>query len=173
MPPIYISYRPVDAPTVEQIVRRCLQTYGQYSVIMNPQQSLPPDTRLETHVDNLIHASSTVLLIVGNEWAGIDQFGRFRLSTADVPIHSEISWALRSEKQVILVLIDGARMPPPDMIPDDLQGIYQLPAVVLRPDSFRHDLNALIHPPNLIEQLRYFFSLDWTQRHTRTDNDPL
>ena len=98
---------------------------------------------------------------------------RFRLSTADVPIHSEIKQALRSDKQVILVLIDGARMPSPDMIPDDFQGIYELPAVQLRPDTFRRDLNALIHPPNLFEQLRYFFSLDWTQRHTRTHNDPL
>ena len=172
MPPIYISYRPTNADIVEQIVRRCFQTYGKHSVLMNPQDSLPSDMRLENHIDNMIHAASTVLLVAGRDWSGLDKFGRFKLSSADIPIQPEIKHALRSDKQVILVLVDGASRPSPDILPDDLHGLYDIPAVQLRPETFRRDLNALIHPPNIVDQLRYFFSLDWTQRHTR-DNNPL
>lgn len=168
MPPIYIAYRPNDADVTEQIIRRCIQTYGVHSVIVNPTDSITPETSLKHHVDNLMHAASTILIIVGQDWAGIDEYGRFKLSSADLPTYLEVKQALRSERDVFLVLVNGASLPPPNLVPDDMQAIYQLPSVSIRPQNFRADLNRLVHPPNLFDQLRYFFSLDWTQRYTYT-----
>ncbi len=167
MPPVYISYRSNDAAVVQQIVTRCLQTYGSYSVILHPEDTKPDDTRLEIHIDNLIHTASTVLLVVGNEWAGLDEFGRFKLSTADVPVQPEVKAAMRSNKQVIVVLVNGAAMPAPELVPEDLQGIFGLPVIELRQESFRADLNQLIHPPTLLGHLRYFFSLEWLNSRIR------
>lgn len=167
MPPVYISYRPEDALIVEQIVQRCVQTYGRYSVILHPVESCLPDIRLEQHVDNLISGSSTVLIVIGQHWAGLDRFGRFRLSTADVPIRAEVWQALRSPKQVLVVLVNGATLPAPELVPDELHGLFALPVLELRSQHLRHDLNHLIHPPTLGQYLRYLFSLEWTRRYTR------
>ncbi|MCA9911920.1 MAG: toll/interleukin-1 receptor domain-containing protein [Anaerolineae bacterium] len=168
MPPVYISYRSNDAAVVQRIVTRCLQTYGPYSVILHPEDSQPDNTRLEIHIDNLIHTASTVLLVIGKDWAGLDEFGRFKLSTADVPIQPEVKASLRSDKQVLVVLVNGVKMPAPELVPEDLHGIFSLPIVELRDESFRADLNQLIHPPTLVGHLRYFFSLEWLNAHTRS-----
>ncbi len=167
MPPVYISYRSSDADVVQRIVTRCYQTYGPYSVILHPEDTCPDDTRIEMHIDNLIHTASTVLLVIGPDWAGLDGFGRFKLSTADVPVAPEIKAALRSDKQVIAVLVNGATMPSPELVPEEMHDLYDLPLIELRPASFRADLNQLVHPPTLLDHLRYFFSLEWTQRAVR------
>jgi len=171
MPPIYISYRPQDAAITEKIIHRCLQTYGAYSVIVNPQASKLDDVRIENHIDNLIAAASTVLIVIGRDWSGIDQFGRFRLSLADIPVRAEVFHALRSRKQVIVVLVNGARLPDRAHVPDELHGLFDLPMIELRDETLRYDLNNLIHPPSLVSQLRYFFSLGWTQRYTQIADD--
>jgi hypothetical protein len=171
MPPVYISYRSSDANAVQRIVTRCLQTYGPYSVILHPEDTCPDDTRIEMHIDNLIHTASTVLLVIGPDWAGLDEFGRFKLSTADVPVAPEIKAALRSEKQVIAVLVNGGQMPAPELVPEEIHDIYSIPIIELHEESFRADLNQLVHPPSLLDHLRYFFSLEWTQRSVRNPEE--
>lgn len=169
MSQIYISYRIEDAPIVNRIVRRCLQTYGIYSVVMNPQASYSENASLNHHIDNLMFSVETILLIAGRNWAGIDEYGRFRLSSADMPVSAEVKVALRSDKQVILVLIDDAPMPSPDVVPEDLEDIFQLPVVQLRNKTFNQDLDRLIPPPGLRGFLLYYLSLRWTKNYIRED----
>lgn len=169
---IYISYRIQDSNIVKQIVRRCLQTYGIHSVIANPQESCPPETSLKQHIDNLMFTTQSVLLVVGPDWSGIDEFGRFKLSSADLPVGTEVRVALRSEKQVILVLVNGAQLPYSDAVPDDLQGIFQLSVAQLRDKTLGQDLNQLIPPPSLSNKLLYYFSLAWTKDYIRFDDEP-
>ena len=171
MSQIYISYRVEDANAVEQIVRRCLQTYGLYSVVMNPEDSCPSMTRLSNHIDNLMAACKTILLVAGRGWAGIDEFGRFKLSSADIPVGEEVRVALRSKKQIILVLVNGAHLPSPDAIPDDLHDIFTLPVARLRPNTFNQDLNQLIPPPAMSNVLLYYLSLAWTKNYIREEYD--
>jgi len=167
MPPVYISYRSSDADAVQRIVTRCLQTYGPHSLILHPEDSCPEDTRIERHIDDMIHTASTVLLVIGPNWAGIDEFGRFKLSSADIPIAPEVKAALRSDKQVIAVLVNGATMPEPELVPEDMQRLFAIPVIEISEENFRADLNKLVHPPGLLDHLRYFFSLEWIQRNVR------
>jgi hypothetical protein len=169
MSQIYISYRVEDAPIVKRIVRRCLQTHGIYSVVMNPQNSYSENNSLNNHIDNLMFNVETILLVAGRNWAGIDEFGRFRLSSADIPVSAEVKVALRSGKQVILVLVDDAPMPSPDVVPEDLEGIFQLPVAQLRSKTFNQDLDRLIPPPSLQGFLLYYLSLRWTKNYIRED----
>jgi hypothetical protein len=172
MSQIYISYRIEDAPVVKRIVRRCLQTYGIHSVVMNPQASGSEDISLNNHIDNLMFNVATVLLIAGRGWAGIDEYGRFKLSSADMPISTEVKVALRSGKQVILVLVNDAPMPAPDIVPEDLQDVFQLPVAQLRSKTFNQDLNKLIPPPSLQGFLLYYLSFTWTKDYIR-DDEPI
>ena len=169
---VYISYRVQDANVVRCILRRCQQSYGTYSVTMNPQDTHPSDISLSQHIDNLMFGVDRILLIVGNDWAGLDEFGRFKLSSADTPIREEVQVALRSKKQVMMVLVNGASLPSPDVVPDDLQGIYQLPVIQLRPATFWRDMNQLIPPPALSDWLLYYFSFTWAKNRIREDDEP-
>lgn len=161
MPPIYISYRPSDATVVQRIVTRAYQTYGSYSVVMNPEQKRPDRETIDQRVDYLIYSCSTILIVIGPDWTGLDEFGRFKLSTADVPVHQEVKWALQHDRKTIAVLVKGAKLPARDSVPEKLQGILDCLVVELRPKTFRHDLDRLIPAPTIKEQLRYhFFSFD-------------
>jgi TIR domain len=168
---VYISYRVQDSNIVKRIIRRCLQSCGIYSVIMNPEATCPADSTLIQHIDNLMFGVDTILLIVGKDWAGLDEFGRFKLSSADTPVSEEVQVALRSKKQVILVLVNGADLPVPDIIPENLQGIFRLPIAPLRAATFTQDLNRLIPPAAFADWLFYYLSCVWLRRYIRTEED--
>ena len=167
---VYISYRVQDANVVRRIIRRCLQSYGVYSVTMNPQETCPSDMTLTQHIDNLMFDVDTIFLVVGKDWAGLDEFGRFKLSSADSPVSEEVHVALRSKKPVTLVLVNGASLPSPDVVPDDLQEIFHLPKIQLRPATFWQDMNRLIPPPALSDWLLYYFSFVWLKNRIREDD---
>jgi hypothetical protein len=169
---VYISYRVGDANVVRRIIRRCQQSYGIYSVILNPQDSHPSNMSLTQHIDNLMFGVDTIFLVVGNDWAGLDEFGRFKLSSADTPVSEEVHVALRSKKPVTLVLVNGASLPSPDVVPDDLQSIFYLPAIQLRPATFWQDMNRLIPPPTFSDWLLYYFSFVWTKNRIREEDEP-
>jgi len=165
MRPLYISYRPTDAVVVERIVTRVLQSHGSHTVLMNPLATCPETVRLDRYIEQMIYSSESILIVIGPDWSGIDEFGRFKLSTADVPVHQEVKIALRSGRRVLVVLVNDAQMPSPDAVPDELQGIFDVPVIGLSSTNFNQELNKLVEPPSLLDYLRYFFSFDWTKRY--------
>jgi hypothetical protein len=114
----------------------------------------------------MMHSSETVLIVIGEEWAGIDEFGRFRLSSADIPLHNELKNALQTEREVLVLLIDGAELPPTKQVPDKFHGIYELPIVCLHPETFYEDLAQFVPAPTLRKWLTYWFSGIWAKRRT-------
>lgn len=162
MLPIYVSYRPQDAESAAHIIRRCRQVNGQFSVQHDPLRSCPSDTRIEQHVDDLIAACRQILIVIGREWAGLDEYGRYQLSTADIPTRAEVLGALRSGKQTILVLVDDAALPDPAEIPEELQALLNLPIIRLGTETFEQDLSQLFPPATLKERLR-----EWLRRKLR------
>lgn len=161
MRPIYISYRLQDRDVVERLVTRALQSYGAYSVLMNPLDSKPDQEPIEPHVEMMMSGCRQALIVVGSDWAGLDEYGRFKLSTADVPIYAELKAALTMSLEVIVVLVKDAHLPSIDLIPEEFHGLLTVPVVTLRPNQFMADLNDLIPPPTLSGMLRYWLSLDW------------
>jgi hypothetical protein len=166
MPSIYISYRPRDANIVEQIAQRILLSLGRHSLQMNPRKSCPTKLKLDYHIESMMHSSEIVLIVIGEEWAGIDEFGRFRLSSADIPLHNELKNALQTEREVLVLLIDGAELPPMTQMPDKFHGIYNLPIVRLHQETLYEDLAQFVPAPTLRKWLRYCFSGIWTKRRT-------
>lgn len=166
MPPIYISYRSRDAEVVEQIAQRISLSFGPHMVQINPTHSCPTDLKLDYHIESMMLACETILIVIGPEWSGIDEYGRFRLSSADIPINNELHIALRSEREVILVLIEDADLPQKEHISEEFYGLYDLPVVRLRPESFEADLRQFIPAPDLRAWFMYWFSGRWLKRWT-------
>jgi hypothetical protein len=74
-----------------------------------------------------IDAASVVLALIGCTWATAkDAEGRWRLDQPDDPVRFELRTALGSAVRVIPVLFDGAKLPPTEQLPDELQVLKRL-----------------------------------------------
>ena len=171
MRPIYISYRPKDANIVERIAQRIMLCLGEHALNMNPTKSCPGNVKLDHHIESMMHSSERILIVIGQDWAGIDEYGRFRPSSADVPVYNELKVALRSERDVFIVLIDGAEMPSAKYLGEDLQGLYDLPVLRLRPNLFKADLAEFIPLESLQNGLNYWLGAVWRKKRTLTEID--
>jgi len=90
-------------------------------------------------------ASCDVLLaLIGNEWLTItDEHGRRRLDNPDDFVRLEIEAALTRRVLVIPILVDGARMPRADELPDSLAKLVRRQALELSPARFDFDIGRL------------------------------
>lgn len=166
MRPIYISYRPKDAAIVERIAHRIMLSFGEYGLNMNPTKSCPGDLKLDYHIETMMHSSEKILIVIGQDWAGLDEYGRFRLSSADIPVYNELKAALRSQREVIVVLIDGAEMPSSKLLDEEFHGLYDLPVVRLRPSAFKADLADFIPVESIRDWFNYWRNGVWLKRCT-------
>ena len=85
-----------------------------------------------------------LLALIGAEWLTItDEHGRRRLDDPDDFVRLEIEAALTREVRVIPILVDGARMPRADELPDSLAKLVRRQALELSPGRFDSDTSRL------------------------------
>jgi hypothetical protein len=86
-----------------------------------------------------------LLALIGEEWLTItDEHGHRRLDNRDDFVRLEIEAALTRKVRVIPILVDGARMPREDELPDSLAGLVRRQALELSPARFDFDTNRLL-----------------------------
>jgi serine/threonine-protein kinase len=86
-----------------------------------------------------------LLAVIGPGWIdALDERGRRRLEDPDDFVVLEIQTALERGVRVIPVLVDGARMPRRDELPDQLATFARRNAIRLDHDTFRSDLSNLL-----------------------------
>jgi hypothetical protein len=59
-------------------------------------------------------------------------------------VRLEIAAALKRQIPVIPILVDGAKIPPANRLPEELQGLARRNALDLRNASFRADMDKLV-----------------------------
>jgi uncharacterized RDD family membrane protein YckC len=85
------------------------------------------------------------LALIGDEWLTItDEHGRRRLDSPDDFVRVEIEAALTRKVRVIPILVDGARMPRADELPDSLAKLVRRHALELSPARFDFDTSRLL-----------------------------
>jgi hypothetical protein len=86
-----------------------------------------------------------LLALIGDEWLTItDEHGRRRLDNPDDFVRLEIEAALVRKVRVIPILVDGARMPRADELPDSLSKLVRRHALELSPSRFDFDTSRLL-----------------------------
>ena len=85
-----------------------------------------------------------LLAIIGPKWLDAkDDTGRRRLDDPADYVRLEIAAALDRKIRVVPVLVDGARIPRPDELPEDIKTLARRNAIELRNDKFSRDVDAL------------------------------
>ncbi|MBZ0302485.1 MAG: SUMF1/EgtB/PvdO family nonheme iron enzyme [Anaerolineae bacterium] len=148
MPRIFISYRRSDSQTITgRINDRLVQTFGGRNVFKDVDD-IPPGVDFRQVIRSALSQKVTALIIIGPGWLDArDQHGSRRLDDPNDFVRIEVRTALeRSDARVVPVLVDGAEMPPADLLPEDVRPLAYRNAVVIRQDpDFHRDVQRLIH----------------------------
>lgn len=143
---VFISYRRGDSiATAGRIRDRLVQEFGRRGIFVDVDD-IPHGQDFVKVLSDKVAQCRVLLAVIGPEWGNArDEQGRRRIERPDDFVGIEIGSALaRQDMAVIPVLIDGARMPTADELPDPLKPLTRRNAIELRNTQFGSDAERLI-----------------------------
>jgi TIR domain len=142
---IYISYRRQDtAFPASWLFDRLGDRFGGGQVFKDVDSIELGDDLVEV-ITRAVGSCDVLLALIGTEWLTVtDEDGRRRLDDPTDVVRLEIEAALSSGVRVIPILVDGARMPHADELPDNLAGLVRRQALELSPARFAFDIGRLL-----------------------------
>jgi hypothetical protein len=139
---IFINYRRDDSPsTAGRLHDRLAQTFGRKNLFMDVDH-IPAGVEFLEHLHSQVAAF--FLAVIGpNSLIAKDERGRRQFDNPDDFATIEIAAALACNIRVIPVLVDGARTPKADKLPDSVKPLVRRNAVEIRNTQFGRDAEAL------------------------------
>jgi formylglycine-generating enzyme required for sulfatase activity len=143
---IFIGYRRDDTADVAGRIYDALALrFGRHRLFKDVD-SLTPGTDFGQHIRSLLPNCRVALILIGPNWIDAhDQTGRRRLDDPNDWVRIEIETALATPGLAIVpVLVNGARMPDADQLPEGLQPLARRHAANIRRDpDFQSDVSKL------------------------------
>ena len=142
---IFINYRREDSiGTAGRLHDRLAQAFGEKNLFMDVD-SIPAGVDFVADLNSQLAACRVFLAIIGPSWLDAkDESGARRLDNPDDFVTIEIAAALARDIRVIPVLVDSARMPKVDKLPESIRPLVRRNAVEVRNSQFRRDAETLI-----------------------------
>src|SRR5262245_12269522 len=143
MPKILVSYRRADSDAITgRIFDRLAQHYGRESIFRDID-SIPPGIDFREHINNALHETNALLVVVGSKWLG-SKGGRARIADDADPVRIEVETAMKRGITVIPVLIGNTKMPGASQLPDSIKDLAFRNAVRIDPGTdFDHHCQRL------------------------------
>ena len=145
MPTVFISYRRDDAAGYAGRLHEALARRFGPDVVFRDIDTLLPGQDFVGAIDDRLRDCRVFLALIGREWIDArDANGERRIDQPHDYVRLEIAGALaRPEVRVVPILIEGATMPAPGLLPEDIRSLARRHAVSLRDDAWDHDVNRL------------------------------
>lgn len=143
---IFFSYRRDDAnDTVARIYEYLKQDFAEDRMFLDVERQIGGDDFREA-IRSALAQADVVLAVIGPKWVVVtDEQGRRRLDDSTDLVRREVEFALGSRARVIPVLVQGAKVPKPEDLPETLGPLCYRNAVAIRPDpDFRRDVDQLV-----------------------------
>jgi TIR domain len=142
---IFINYRRDDTTsTAGRLHDRLAESFGRENLFMDVDH-IPAGVDFIDHLKTQVAACNDFLAIIGPNWLDArNENGERRLDAPDDFVSVEIAAALSRNIRVIPVLVDGARMPKENELPDLLKPLVRRQAIELRNAHFGRDAEAVI-----------------------------
>jgi hypothetical protein len=158
---IFISYRRSDsADATGRIYDRLIRHFSR-SQIFKDVDNIPAATNYKSVIMDSMRASNILLLIIGRDWVSSkDEKGNTRLLLPEDPIRFEIEHAISQGLTIFPVLVENAKMPEKDDLPESIQSISFQNAVPVRPDpDFDNDIKKLVEALDEIQSSKSVLKL--------------
>src|SRR5215813_2176606 len=142
---IFISYRRGDASGYAGRLRESLDRRLGPGHVFRDADAIEPGQDFAQVIETRIGDCSALLALIGQEWLNAtDAAGRRRLDLQGDFVALEIAGALkRPDVLVVPVLLDGARMPAADDLPEPVRAMAHRQAVTLRDETWDEDVRRL------------------------------
>ncbi|MET3773173.1 toll/interleukin-1 receptor domain-containing protein [Arthrobacter nitrophenolicus] len=141
---IFISYRREEtAYPAGWLYDRLADRYGGGQVFKDVDSIQLGDDFVEA-ITRAVGSCDVVLVLIGDEWlTTADEHGRRRLDDPDDFVRLEVQAALTRNVRVIPILVDKARMPRADELPESLARLTRRQALEFSPARFEFDTSRL------------------------------
>jgi hypothetical protein len=142
---IFLSYRRDDsAGFAGRLYDRLASRYGPDRLFMDVDTIRPGHDFAEDIVSALARSAVCVVLI-GRHWESITlPDGRRRLDDPTDFVRLEVAAAIREGVTVIPVLVEGAPMPSPASLPEELRALSRRQAIDLSNERWNYDVGRLV-----------------------------
>jgi TIR domain len=142
---IFINYRREDSiGTAGRLRDRLAEAFGEENLFMDVD-NIPAGVDFVADLNNQVTACRVFLAVIGPNWLDAkDESGVRRLDNPDDFVTIEIAAALARDIRVIPVLVDNARMPKADKLPEHIRPLVRRNAVEVRNTQFRRDAETLV-----------------------------
>jgi len=127
-PKIVVSYRRSDSAMAGRIFDRLEQRFGKTSLFIDID-NIPYGVDFRQQIEEALKSSDLLVAIVGATWRGARDGGAARIMSEDDPVRVEIETAFARKIKVLPVLLDNAKMPEPQDLPDSIKNFAYLNAV--------------------------------------------
>ena len=142
---VFISYRRADSAGYSgRVMDRLDRELGRDLVFMDVD-AIPLGTNFSKVLHEEVAKCGVLLAMIGPNWVDArDEHGNRRLDNPNDFVRIEIAAALQRSIPVIPLLLDGARIPKADELPEDLKELSLRNGMEIRHASFQDDLNRLL-----------------------------
>src|SRR5262245_57748036 len=141
---IFINYRRGDSPGTAGRLRDRLVQDPRSSHVFMDVDNIPAGVDFVEYLNGQVAGCDVLLAVIGPNWLHAkDETGQRRLDDSGDYVRVEIAAALARKIRVVPVLVDGARIPKADELPDDLKPLVRRNAIELRNPQFGRDADAL------------------------------
>ena len=125
---IFISYRRSDTGMAAGRLRADLvEHFGARRVFMD-LHGIVPSADWRRSIDDAMAACKVAVVLVGADFTAPEAQGRSRLWAEDDVVRHELGTLLKGGKRILPVLIDDARLPSEDELPEGLQALLRFQA---------------------------------------------
>src|SRR5262249_10130565 len=134
---IFISYRRSDSKSeARSICQRLERTFGRRKEFIDVD-SIRPGEDFQSGLKNDLKKCNIMVVVIGPRWLELLKSSKPTESEAwDDYVRLEVASALDHNLRIFPVLVDGATMPDPKALPDDLKPLAFRQAFSIRHDSF-------------------------------------
>jgi hypothetical protein len=140
----FISYRRNDsAGHTGRLYDHLCKALGENSVFRDID-TIKPGADFVEAVRNGIQRCSSLIVVIGNHWLTAEDDSGRRIDHPLDYVRLEIGSALKQGIQVIPVLVEGAKMPDPADLPEEISSLARRQALQLSDDRWDYDVSRLI-----------------------------
>ena len=142
---IFINYRREDTDfPAGWLYERLVKRFGERHIFKDVDSIQLGDDFVDV-ITEAVGSCDVLLAVIGDQWLTVvDQDGRRRLDSPDDFVRLEIEAALARNVRVIPILVEGARMPHAEELPDSLAKLARRQALELSPARFDGDTRRLM-----------------------------
>jgi len=142
---IFISYRHDDSSGYAGRVHDRLQHEFGADLVFMDVDAIPLGVNFVKILREEVARCGVLLAVIGPDWLDVrDDDGNRRLENPNDFVRIEIAAALQRDIPVIPILLNGARIPKADQLPDDLKELASRNGLDVRHASFQSDMERLV-----------------------------